>query len=303
MASDKTIPELPGQLPQLSDLLVGDNGIVTYKFTEAQLIALLQANLSVGAVFTFASTAIPSNTVGNNGDVFWKTDTGQIAQKVSGTWTVVYTIVQGVVGSTIYYGSVAPTTQGINGDTYLQTVGGNFYNKIAGSWVLKFSMATGPVGPAGANGTNGTNGIDGKTILNGTVNPSNLSDGVNGDFYINTSTWNIFGPKTAGAWGSGTPIAGGYNAPVTNIPFTGGSVANPLVITTWQSAYYPIYGNGSFKVQFKDGDGNLQDQPYLPLRIINRPVSGSITQTGISLDTTGYPDGQLIIYYSNEPII
>mgnify|MGYP001553078032 FL=1 len=39
MASDKTIPQLPGQLPKLSDLLVGDDGTVTYKFTDAQLLS------------------------------------------------------------------------------------------------------------------------------------------------------------------------------------------------------------------------------------------------------------------------
>ena len=37
-------------------------------------------------------------------------------------------------------------------------------------------------------------GIDGKTVLNGTSNPT--TQGVNGDFYINTSNYTIFGPKT-----------------------------------------------------------------------------------------------------------
>jgi hypothetical protein len=59
--------------------------------------------------------------------------------------------------------------------------------------------ATGPQGPAGANGTNGTNGVDGKTVLNGTSNPTALI-GSNGDFYINTITNTIFGPKATGAW-------------------------------------------------------------------------------------------------------
>ncbi|MBL7765061.1 MAG: collagen-like protein [Chitinophagaceae bacterium] len=60
------------------------------------------------------------------------------------------------------------------------------------------SWQIGATGPAGA---------DGKTILNGNVNPS-AATGVNGDFYINTATNQIFGPKTAGVWGSGTSLIG-----------------------------------------------------------------------------------------------
>lgn len=57
----------------------------------------------------------------------------------------------------------------------------------------------GPQGPAGA---------DGNTILNGSGAPS-AGLGVDGDFYIDTDTYDIYGPKAAGAWGSGTPLSGG----------------------------------------------------------------------------------------------
>lgn len=46
----------------------------------------------------------------------------------------------------------------------------------------------------------------GNTILNGTVAPTN--EGNDGDFYINTTTWEIFGPKAAGIWGAGTSLIG-----------------------------------------------------------------------------------------------
>ncbi len=59
----------------------------------------------------------------------------------------------------------------------------------------------GEQGEPGEAGPQGNPGIDGKTILNGTVNPT--SDvGVDGDFYLNTSTNEIFGPKASGAWPS-----------------------------------------------------------------------------------------------------
>lgn len=62
----------------------------------------------------------------------------------------------------------------------------------------------------GATGASGTNGSDGKTILNGAIDPT--TEGVDGDFYINTVANTIFGPKTAGAWGTGTSIIGADGA-------------------------------------------------------------------------------------------
>ncbi|MBI5219965.1 MAG: hypothetical protein HY958_13645 [Bacteroidia bacterium] len=78
----------------------------------------------------------------------------------------------------------------------------------------------------GADGINGINGTDGKTILSGTVDPT--SEGLDGDFYINTSTNIIFGPKSGGAWGTGTSLIGpaGTYTPGTGIDLTGGVITN-----------------------------------------------------------------------------
>jgi hypothetical protein len=58
------------------------------------------------------------------------------------------------------------------------------------------------VGPPGANGTNGN------TILNGTALPT-AGTGVNGDFYLDTVTHTLFGPKANGQWpSSGTSLVG-----------------------------------------------------------------------------------------------
>jgi hypothetical protein len=64
-------------------------------------------------------------------------------------------------------------------------------------------IETGPPGPAGTGGTGG----GGNTILNGAGAPSS-GLGSNGDFYIDTTADTIYGPKTAGAWGSPTPLVG-----------------------------------------------------------------------------------------------
>lgn len=47
----------------------------------------------------------------------------------------------------------------------------------------------------------------GSTILSGSGAPSN-GTGSNGDFYINSTNYDIYGPKTAGAWGSATSLIG-----------------------------------------------------------------------------------------------
>ncbi len=71
----------------------------------------------------------------------------------------------------------------------------------------------GPMGPVGATGATGATGAagaagtDGKTVLNGAVPPA-PGDGVDGDFFIDTVAMQIYGPKAAGAWGSGTSLVG-----------------------------------------------------------------------------------------------
>lgn len=67
-------------------------------------------------------------------------------------------------------------------------------------------------GADGADGSDGEPGIDGNTILSGTANPQ-ASLGQDGDFYINTSTFSIFGPKTSGSWGSASSLVGSQGPP------------------------------------------------------------------------------------------
>lgn len=66
---------------------------------------------------------------------------------------------------------------------------------------------TGWVSLRGFKGDAGTTGADGKTLLNGTVAPINGS-GNDGDFYINTATNMIYGPKVAGSWPAGVSLVG-----------------------------------------------------------------------------------------------
>jgi hypothetical protein len=69
------------------------------------------------------------------------------------------------------------------------------------TWTV-LSYASGETGPAGPAG---------KTVLNGSGVPSS-GLGVNGDFYIDTTATAIYGPKTAGGWGSATSLIGATGA-------------------------------------------------------------------------------------------
>lgn len=54
-------------------------------------------------------------------------------------------------------------------------------------------------------------GGGGNVLLNGSGNPSNET-GSNGDFYINTVNYDIYGPKASGAWGSPVSLIGPQGA-------------------------------------------------------------------------------------------
>lgn len=71
--------------------------------------------------------------------------------------------------------------------------------------------ATGAVGPQGLQGVAGQNGTNGNTILNGTVVPDATLGNI-GDFYIDTQTHTMYGPKTANGWDSGTSLVGPQGA-------------------------------------------------------------------------------------------
>jgi hypothetical protein len=93
---------------------------------------------------------------------------------------------------------------------------------------------TGSTGPQGIQGLTGATGANGKTILNGNVNPS-AAIGSDGDFYINKTSNQLFGPKTSGAWGTGTSLVGPTGA--TGI-FPNGTTAGEMMYwngTAWVS--------------------------------------------------------------------
>ena len=56
-------------------------------------------------------------------------------------------------------------------------------------------------------GTSGPQGARGTGILNGTTAPNNTI-GIPGDFFLNTSNMNLYGPKTESGWGTPVDLVG-----------------------------------------------------------------------------------------------
>ncbi|MDH7464508.1 hypothetical protein QEG73_24640 [Chitinophagaceae bacterium 26-R-25] len=110
---------------------------------------------------------------------------------------------QGVQGAQGPAGPQGPT--GAQGDRGLQGAAGP--QGVPGPIGI-----TGLTGPAGPQGQTGPQGLNGKTILSGTVAPA-ANIGTDGDFYLNTASLEIFGPKTAGNWGSPASLKGNQGTP------------------------------------------------------------------------------------------
>ena len=67
--------------------------------------------------------------------------------------------------------------------------------------------AMGPQGPSGGAGSQGPAGANGLSVLSGATDPT-AAVGVDGDFYINTVSSTIFGPKIALVWPAGVSLIG-----------------------------------------------------------------------------------------------
>ena len=74
-------------------------------------------------------------------------------------------------------------------------------------------------------GTSGPQGGRGTGILNGTTAPDNTI-GIIGDFFLNTTNMNLYGPKTESGWGSPTDLVGSQELGYVHIQSVPASVWN-----------------------------------------------------------------------------
>lgn len=111
--------------------------------------------------------------------------------------------IPGTDGQMLLYGNKPPTAaDGKEGDFFIDKKNGSLYGpKENGSWGSAISLKgdTGPAGPS-------TNGKDGSQFHSGTSTPTTI--GVISDFYFNTNTGQLYGPKTSSGWGAGVSLKG-----------------------------------------------------------------------------------------------
>lgn len=255
---------------------------------------------------------------------FWVYDPASTAANIDG-WVDMGQIqgptgpagIQGPPGNLILSGSINPPPgTGNVGDYWLNTATNVLYGpqQLSGWPVTGISLvgpagaagATGATGPAGATGATGAagaagaagaNGTNGSKIYSGSTTPS-AGIGAVGDFYLNTTTYTLIGPKTSGGWpGTGLLLKGADGA------------AGPTGATG------PAGANGSDGV-----DGGAQILGFVNvLSSSNNTISGTMTTNMLlvntgpasvtinvpSLDNTVFPVGMQVIIawdaWDNDP--
>ncbi|WER47483.1 hypothetical protein CupriaWKF_08030 [Cupriavidus sp. WKF15] len=157
-------------------------------------------------------TGDPGPDIGKDGDFYLNTTTGMLfGPKANGAWPPGVAVAgtpgtkgdtgatgnTGTAGNTILSGSVDPTSSvGNNGDYYINTTTGTLFGpKADGTW------------PPGVPLGGGSPGSGGGTVLTGVGAPGN-NIGADGDYYLDTSTWTLYGPKANGQWPAGVALVG-----------------------------------------------------------------------------------------------
>ena len=84
----------------------------------------------------------PDNAIGNNGDLYINTNTGELFSKVNNNW-VFRIFLKGERGTQIYSGNTPPVEYlGLNGDYYINTTNGNLFRKQEGDWTLIYNLGS-----------------------------------------------------------------------------------------------------------------------------------------------------------------
>jgi hypothetical protein len=156
-----------------------------------------------------SGTADPVSGVGNTGDFYYNyTSKTMFGPKSGGAWPTGISLLGGPSGPS---GAGATGPQGPSGPTGPSgATGGAGEGGAPGPTgpTGPISTISGPSGPSGPAGVTGPQGPIGTVVYNGTGAPI-TSLGQTGDFYIDTSAYDMYGPKSGGGtWPSGFPLRG-----------------------------------------------------------------------------------------------
>ena len=166
-------------------------------------------------------------------------------------------------GNAVLSGTVPPDNSiGVDGDMYLNSVSMVMTGpKAAGAWPPSGVQLIGPIGgtgPQGLPGPPGLPGTNGNTLLHGTGAPAS-GVGNNGDFYIDTAAWILYGPKAAGVWpGTGINVVGptSWTAPVAWVTAHAYVVGPPASCVTQGGSCYVCaiaHTSGTFATDLSAG--------------------------------------------------
>lgn len=175
--------------------------------------------------------------------------------------------IPGTDGNSLLYGNQPPeATDGKEGDFYIDTQSSELYGpKTASGWG----------NPTDLQGEAGQDGEDGTRIYSGSMSPS-LAIGELGDFYFQTTTGILFGPKRTTGWGSGVSLKGPQGEPGT---------AN-VIASNW-TAYNVDRLSPTKAVVYA----------YLPSATRNHLIS--VTGASSLYDFVNNENGTLLVYHRN----
>jgi hypothetical protein len=127
-------------------------------------------------------------------------------------------------------------------------------------------------------------GADGNAVLYGSVAPT--TEGANGNFYIDTSTNYLYGPKVAGVWPAGTSLVGpagpaGASVPIGAIVMWSGTIAS-IPTPQWQLCDGSANSPGP-DLRDKFVVGARQDSGGVAKTNIEGTLKQSATATGASI--------------------
>ena len=227
-----------------STLTPGENGLLVfdaeekkfYYWRDTQWVESAGSTATTGSTMWAAGAGLPSDLSGKDGDFYLHTVSGDVYEKAAGRYSLKVNLrgpqgepgPQGAAGTPGLQGPSGPAgpegpagpigPQGLAGPQGPQgpqgLMGPQGPEGVQGPQGLIGPQGlTGPPGPQGIQGIPGVNGTDGlpgqpgKTLLSGATDPA-ATAGTEGDFYLNTTTYLIFGPKTAAGWGPGASLVG-----------------------------------------------------------------------------------------------
>lgn len=151
------------------------------------------------------------------------------------------------------------------------------------TWIDQSSFV-GPKGDQGDPGPQGDPGTNGNTVLSGSGAPSN-GLGVDNDFYIDTTAWMIYGPKSLGVWGAGTDMipdgSGAVRCSVEDLAM--GVDTHTVVFSTplASAAYRPI-------CKFANYADDIDNLVFLNDMVVDQDVNGFTVKLNAPPPTANY---------------